>query len=127
MRVAGELESYLAFHAVMSGEAFRQAEWRYRDRRFPGFPDDFSHEQSAKLVVIDIDGTVLREEVGLVPSPWRKRGRRLTPEAEIELRETFVQMRNEYPEAYARWLQKGLPADFVDGRKLVTREDREER
>ena len=33
--VAGELESYLAFHAVMSGEAFRQAEWRYRERRFP--------------------------------------------------------------------------------------------
>lgn len=33
--VAGELEDYLARHAVKSGEAFRQTERRYRDGRFP--------------------------------------------------------------------------------------------
>lgn len=33
--VAGELERYLAFHAVESGEAFGRAERCYRDRRFP--------------------------------------------------------------------------------------------
>ena len=33
--VAEELESYLAFHAVKSGDALRQAQRRYRDRRFP--------------------------------------------------------------------------------------------
>lgn len=33
--VARELERYLAFHAVKSGEAFRHAERRYRDGRFP--------------------------------------------------------------------------------------------
>ena len=93
----------------------------------PGFPDDFSYDQSARIVVLDVDGTVLREEVGSIPPPWRKGQSRLTPEAEMELREAFVQMRNEHPEAYARWLQRGLPADFVDGKELVTRKDRKAR
>ena len=34
-QVADELEKYLAFHEVESGEAFRQAEQLYRDRCFP--------------------------------------------------------------------------------------------
>lgn len=93
----------------------------------PGYPDDFSHEQSAKIVVRDIDGTVLREEVGLIPSPSRERNRHLTPEAERSLREAFVQMRNKNPEAYARWLQQGIPADFADGKEVVVRKEREER
>ena len=33
--VAEELENYLAFHAMKSGEALRLAERQYRDRRFP--------------------------------------------------------------------------------------------
>ncbi len=33
--VAEALDTYLSFHAVKAGEAFRQAELDYRDRRFP--------------------------------------------------------------------------------------------
>lgn len=93
----------------------------------PGFPDDFSHEQSAKIVVRDIDGTVLREEVGLIPSPSRERNRRLTPEAERALREAFAQMRIKNPEAYARWLQTGVPAGFADGKDILTEKRSRER
>lgn len=85
-----------------------------------GFPDAFSHDQPAKLIVRDVDGTILDERVGLLEKPPTPRELpRLSPEEMQEGREKFQDLKENHPEGYAKLIRWGVNPDFVDGGPLL--------
>ena len=81
-----------------------------------GFPDAFSHDQPAKLIVRDVDGTVLDERVGLIDRPPKRTElRHRSPEELQKGRMRFRRLREDHPQAYAKLMRWGVNPDFVDG------------
>ncbi len=89
------------------------------------FPHAFAHDQPAKLIVRDVDGTVLDERVGLIDRPpVRRELPHLSPEELEKGRKKFRELREDHPKAYAKLMRWGVNPDFIDGGPLVDPERR---
>lgn len=81
-----------------------------------GFPDAFSRDRRAKVIVRDVDGTVLDQRVGLLEEPPSRRELpHLSPKELQDGRKKLRDLRESHPEGYAKLIRWGVNPDFVDG------------